>query len=239
MIAWLARPSANRSLWVDASRTRDPLTSALWELLMRRDLDDVIQGWPYDPEPGEVLAREVRARDGRSVLQIRVELGVLQLEMTGRPDGTRPHGFATYLDYLRYCAASRGQAPGGKSPPWTMDQEHCTDADREFIQFYHRRMAWLSLRKYDKAMLDADHTIALMDFVRRHGTDEDYVASHEQFRGLVQFIAPRPRPWSPSNAAGPKRPSTPSGRAWNGCRHISGPGGTPAIKTRASRPIPR
>ena len=74
---------------------------------MRRDLDDVIQGWPYDPEPGEVLAREIRARDGRSVLQIRVELGALQLETTGRPDGVRPHGFASYLDYLRYCAESR------------------------------------------------------------------------------------------------------------------------------------
>lgn len=154
---------------------------------MRRDLDDVIQGWPYDPEPGEVLAREVRTRDGRNVLQIRVELGVLQLETSGRPDGGRPHGFATYLDYLRYCAASRGQAPGGKAPPWTMDQEQCSEADREFIQFYHRRMAWLSLRHYDKAMLDADHTLALMDFVRRHGNDDDYVASHEQFRGLVQF----------------------------------------------------
>ena len=57
---------------------------------MRKDLDDVIQGWPYDPEPGEVLAREVRARDGRSVLQIRIELGVLQLEVAGRPDGNRP-----------------------------------------------------------------------------------------------------------------------------------------------------
>jgi hypothetical protein len=154
---------------------------------MRRDLDDVIQGWPYDPEPGEVLAREVRARDGRSVLQIRIELGVLQLEVSGRPDGTRPHGFATYLDYLRYCAASRGQAQSGKAAPWTMDQEHCSEADREFIQFYHRRMAWLSLRKYEKAMLDADHTLALMDFVRRHGSDEDYIGSHEQFRGLVQF----------------------------------------------------
>ncbi len=96
---------------------------------MRRDLDDVIQGWPYDPEPGEVLARELRARDGRSVLQIRVELGVLQLEISGRPDGARPHGFATYLDYLRYSAASRGQAPGGKAPPWTMDQEHRDEAD--------------------------------------------------------------------------------------------------------------
>ena len=120
-------------------------------------------------------------------MQIRVELGVLQLEITGRPDGARPHGFATYLDYLRYSAASRGQAPGGKAPPWTMDQEHRDEADREFIQFYHRRMAWLSLRRYDKAMLDADHTLALMDFVRRHGNDEDYIASHEQFRGLVQF----------------------------------------------------
>ena len=154
---------------------------------MRRDLDDVIQGWPYDPEPGEVLAREVRARDGRSVLQVRVELGVLQLEMTARPDGTRPHGFATYLDYLRYCAASRGQTPAGKASPWVMDHEHCSEADREFIQFYHRRMAWLSLRCYQKAVLDADHTLALMDFVRRHANDEEYIASHEQFRGLVQF----------------------------------------------------
>jgi UvrB/uvrC motif len=154
---------------------------------MRRDLDDVIQGWPYDPEPGEVLAREVKARDGRSVLQIRVELGVLQLELTGRPDGSRPHGFATYLDYLRYCAASRGQTPGGKAPSWTMEQEHRDGVDREFIQFYHRRVAWLSLRRYDRAILDADHTLALMDFVRRHGDDEDYVASHEQSRGLVQF----------------------------------------------------
>ena len=34
---------------------------------MRQDLDDAIQGWPYDPEPGEVLAREVRAETaGRS-----------------------------------------------------------------------------------------------------------------------------------------------------------------------------
>jgi hypothetical protein len=150
-------------------------------------LDDVIQGWPYDPEPGEVLAREVRARDGRSVLQIRVELGVLQLEVSGRPDGSRPHGFASYLDYLRYCAASRGQAPGGKASPWSMDDENRSEADREFIQLYHRRMAWLSLRRYEKAILDADHTLSLMDFVRRHGNDEDYVGSHEQFRGLVQF----------------------------------------------------
>jgi hypothetical protein len=154
---------------------------------MRRDLDDVIQGWPYDPEPGEHLAREVRARDGRMVLQVRIELGVLQLEVGGRPDGVRPHGFVTYLDYLRHSAASRGLAPGGKSPPWTMSAHQCSEADREFIQFYHRRIAWLALRRHDKAIQDADHTLALMDFVRRHGQEDEYIASHEQFRGIVLF----------------------------------------------------
>ncbi len=154
---------------------------------MRRDLDDVIQGWPYDPEPGEVLARELRARDGRSVLQIRVDLGVLQLEVTGRPDGLRPHGFVTCLEYLRYASTSRSQAPGSAPASWSMDQEQRDEADREFTQYFHRRRAWLSLRRYDKAVLDADHTLALMDFVRRHGNDEDYIASHEYSRGLVVF----------------------------------------------------
>jgi tetratricopeptide (TPR) repeat protein len=154
---------------------------------MRRDLDDVIQGWPYDPDPGEVLAREVRARDGRTVLQVRIELGVLQLEVGGRPDGLRPHGFTTYLDYLRHCAASRGQAPGGKSPPWAMTAKQCGEADREFVQFNHRRVAWLALRRYDKAIQDADHTLALMDFIQRHGNEEEFIASHEQLRGPVLF----------------------------------------------------
>jgi UvrB/UvrC motif-containing protein len=154
---------------------------------MRRDIDEALQDWPYEPEPGEVIAREVRARDGRMVLQVRVELGVLQLEQEARPDGTRPHQFNTYLDYLRYRAASRGLAPGGKSPPWKMSPEQCEEADREFVQYYHRRVAWLQLQRYDKALLDADHTLSLMDFVCRHGINADYIASHEKYRGLVLF----------------------------------------------------
>jgi hypothetical protein len=153
---------------------------------MRRDIDEALQGWPYEPDPGEVIAREVRARDGRNVLQIRIELGLLQLEVDGRPDGVRPHSFATYLDYLRHRASSRASSQSGK-PPWTMSAEHCAEADREFAQYYHRRVAWLTLQRYDRALLDADHSIALMDFVRKFATDADYIASHERLRGLVLF----------------------------------------------------
>jgi hypothetical protein len=151
------------------------------------DLDEVIKGWPFDPECGEQQAREVRARDGREVLQVRIELGVLQLEVTGRPDGVRPHGFDCYLDYLRHVAARGGTARGRKAPGFLMSKERCGELDREFHQLCHRRMAWLALRRYDRAFQDAERTIALMDFVLRHGIDLEYVALHEQFRGIVLF----------------------------------------------------
>lgn len=154
---------------------------------MRFDIDDALRGWPTEPGPGELLAREVRTRDGRSVIQVRVELGILQLETEDRPDGTRPHGFATYLEYLRHRALQRSLFVDGKTPPWTMGPDHCTEADREFVQFYHRRVAWLALQRYDKALRDADHTLGLMDFVAEHGINDEYIESHERLRGLVLF----------------------------------------------------
>lgn len=154
---------------------------------MRRDMDDALSGWPYEPEPGAIIAREVRARDGRTVVQVRVELGVLQMEVGGRPDGARPHGFATYLDYLRYRAAGRAEDPKGKAPSLVMSRDQCAAADREFDQFAHRSKAWLALQRYDRALLDADHTLALMDFVGRHGIDGPYIDSHERLRGVALF----------------------------------------------------
>ncbi len=154
---------------------------------VRRDIDDALQGWPYDPDVNGVIAREIRARDGRTVLQVRQELGILQMEADGRPDGTRPHGFRTYLEYLRYRAAERSASPKRREEAWQLSTEHCQEVDREITQFYHRRMAWLALQRYDRMLADADHTLALMDLVERHCDDEEFIASHDRFRGLVLF----------------------------------------------------
>lgn len=154
---------------------------------MRHDIDDALNGWPFDPSSNGVIAREVRAKDGRRVVQVRQELGVLQMEMEGRPDGLKPHGFRTYLDYLRYQAADRGAKPGKQASSLRMNSKQCAEVDREIVQFYHRRMAWLALQRYEHMLADADHTLALMDFVDRHCDDEEYVDSHDRFRGLVLF----------------------------------------------------
>jgi excinuclease UvrABC helicase subunit UvrB len=55
------------------------------------------------------------------------------------------------------------------------------------MQFYERRMCWLALRNYVRAIADADHTLSFMDFVRDHSPSEEYTQAHEQYRGFVLF----------------------------------------------------
>lgn len=150
---------------------------------MRRDIDEAMHGWPSNAEPGDVVAREITARDGRKVLQIRVELGVLQMEEDGRPDGVRPHGFPTFLEYLQ----NRASARSNQGSNWKLSAEQSVEVDREFSQYYHRRVAWLTIQRYDKALLDADHSLALMNFVQQYSGSSEYIESHERFRGLVLF----------------------------------------------------
>ena len=68
-----------------------------------------------------------------------------------------------------------------------LSSAQCTSADREFLQYYHRRICWLALREFRRAVRDADHTLAFMDFVRAHSSDEQWVLSHEQYRPYVLF----------------------------------------------------
>src|SRR6185369_17666657 len=144
----------------------------------RNDIDRYLKDWAY--EPGEVMARLVTAADGRDVLQMRVEMGLLQLEVTGRPDGSRPGGCDTYFDYLLGVSIH-------EDADFKLTEEQCAEVDREFVQFYHRRICWLALREFERAAQDADHSLALMDFVRDHSPDDEWTASHGQYRPFVLF----------------------------------------------------
>ena len=120
------------------------------------NIDHLLRDWPYEPDG--VSVRVAAGDDGRRVLQMRIDMGILQLEINGRPDGTRPHGEESMYDHLvaRACNGD-GQI--------ALTEEQCDEIDREFVQFYHRRICWLKLENYPRAVCDADHTLArLTDF---------------------------------------------------------------------------
>ena len=59
---------------------------------MSKDISNLTSGWPYDAD--EVRARWIQADDGTRKVQLRLDLGVFQMEIEGRPDGTRTLLFA-------------------------------------------------------------------------------------------------------------------------------------------------
>jgi len=147
---------------------------------VNQDIDNALKGWEF--KPGQMQARVVQAA-GREVIQMRVDLGILQMETGPRPDGASPHGFPTYFAYLQN--QSRVARKAGKD--FTLSEEQCQEADREFAEFYQRRICWLALGNFSRAINDADHTLAFMDFVRDHSPGEEYTQAHEQYRGFVIF----------------------------------------------------
>ena len=104
---------------------------------MNHDLTDLLREWPRS---GRGLdAREIELADGRTVLQIRVALGILQMEVTGRPDG-----LPSCLDRL--------EATDG---PLSEDDELAMRD--ELSQFDARVQVLLLLGRPGPAALDADH----------------------------------------------------------------------------------
>jgi hypothetical protein len=142
-----------------------------------KGLDEVLRDWAFDPH--SLSVRLVKGDDGRDVIQMRVDLGILQMETQGRPDGQQPQGYASFLD----CMLDVEE----RDEDFVMDEDQCFEADREFVQYYHRRISWLRLQHYHRAVEDADHTLALMDVCRDHSPDEEWTMSHEQYRPFVLF----------------------------------------------------
>jgi hypothetical protein len=142
------------------------------------NLDSTLRNWAF--EAGRPVVRKATGSDGRDLLQMRVDMGVLQLETTGRPDGEKPHGFATYYDYLVSAAFQEGTE-------FALGEERQQEVDREFYQFYHRRICWLTLNEYEKAATDAEHSLRLMDFSSANAGDREWALMHEQYRPFVMF----------------------------------------------------
>ncbi|MBL0869042.1 MAG: UvrB/UvrC motif-containing protein [Phycisphaerales bacterium] len=76
------------------------------------DLSDLLNQWAY--EPGKLNVRVIMGTDGEPRIQMRLDLGVLQMHMEGRPDGQRPRGFESLLDYHE-ARLDNSPNPGGST----------------------------------------------------------------------------------------------------------------------------
>src|SRR5713226_7499156 len=155
------------------------------------DISHLLDQWDY--QPGQVVVRRFKAKDGKEKLQLRVDLGLLQMNAEGRPDGKRPFGHPSLFDYFKarlhkYVAAHEGSDEGFRLKP-----EDCAKLQLEAIQYHHRYICLLQLEDYPAVVRDAERNLELFDFVGRHAKSQDIAWALRQFQPQLLMILTRAR----------------------------------------------
>jgi hypothetical protein len=152
---------------------------------MSLDLNTILKDWPH--ENGNVKVRKIAGLDGREKLQLRVDLGVLQMEMTGRPDGQRPHNCESLLEYHQKRAVRAAE----KGEDYELTPEECAELQQEGIQYYHRYLSLFQINDFTSVVRDTQRNLDLFTFVTEH-TDRDELSwSLQQFRPYVLMMNTR------------------------------------------------
>jgi hypothetical protein len=133
------------------------------------DLRGLLEDWPYDPDDD---VRIVRGDDGREILQVRTPVGIEQLEMTCRPDGARPHGMESALDYHRQ-RLEQAKAAGAEGE-FELDAGDCAELFSEGTLYYFRYVRLFQLKRWAETVRDTARNLRAFDLVHQYaGREED------------------------------------------------------------------
>ena len=143
---------------------------------MRYDIDFLLKDWDY--ASGELRVRTIEGKDKRQKIQIRMDMGLIQLEWDGRPDGQKPRDSVSLLDFHREHMEDVLDGP-------KLSRQDCFDLGQEAIQYYWRRISFFELKEYKRAQEDAEHNLGILDLCYRFGEHEEDRQLAEQYRAFV------------------------------------------------------
>ncbi len=154
---------------------------------MNEDVGPILKRWKYNPE--DINVRLIFGQDGKEKLQMRIDLGLLQMELDGRPDGRRPHHYDSYLSFYEIQAQQKSIA----GERYNLGPDDCLHLQQESIQYYHRYLALMRLGDYARVARDTLRNMRVFDFVSNHAPDEEIMWSFQQYRAYVLMMHTRAR----------------------------------------------
>ena len=158
---------------------------------MDYDISHLLDHWEY--QPGQVVVRRFKGKDGRERIQLRVDLGLLQMYADGRPDGRRPFGHPSLFEYYQARLYKHLEAHHGSDEGFKLKPEDCAKLQLEAVQYHHRYICLLQLEDYAGVVRDAERNLAVFDFVAEHAQSEELAWSLQQFQPQLLMILTRAR----------------------------------------------
>ena len=155
---------------------------------MNHDISVLLRGWDYNAN--EVTVRKIIGVDGSEKIQMRLDLGLLQMETIGRPDGLHPHGYESLLEYHSAQRQSHEDVHGDDDD-FSLTGDECSELKQEAMQYYYRYLSLFHLGDYAGVIRDTQRNLDAFDLVREHAEDDNERTSLEQFRPYVLMMNTR------------------------------------------------
>ncbi len=112
------------------------------------------------------------------------------MEIDGRPDGERPHGFESLLAYQQ-GRFDRYSTESGHPEGFVIGPEECRALREEAVQYYHRYVGLMAIKDFDGVVRDTVRNLALFDLCRGCAAREADRTIMEQFRPYVIMMRAR------------------------------------------------
>jgi hypothetical protein len=155
---------------------------------MSFDISGILDNWDY--EPGKVVVRRFKAKDGTEKLQLRVDLGLLQMNAHGRPDGKHPFGKESLLEHYQ-SQLEKYKAENGDDKDFTLKPEDISKLQQEAIQYHHRYICLFQLEEFEAVIRDAERNLKVFDFAQEYAFSDDYAWALQQFRPQLLMMRVR------------------------------------------------
>jgi UvrB/uvrC motif len=154
-----------------------------------QDISKILDEWPFDPD--FVSVRIIDGDQGGPYIQMRADLGLFQMHFAGRPDGIRPEGAESWLEYYEDLSRAHEGAD-----PFKLDEESCDRLWNEAVQYYHRYLSFWYLKLFDLCARDTCRNLRLYDFVRVYAHDESTKSKFDNWRpyALMMYVRARTVP---------------------------------------------
>jgi hypothetical protein len=160
---------------------------------MSRDISKLLKEWTFTP--GQINARMITGDDGEPRVQVRLDLGIIQMFADGRPDGEHPFGYPSLLEYYEAQLEEQedGEFAGSeqKQDKLVLSPDDCRALREEAAQFYQRYLALLVLEDFDRVVRDTTRNLRVLDLCAKHAQNEDDRAILEQFRPYITMMRAR------------------------------------------------
>ena len=155
------------------------------------DISHLLENWDY--KPGQVVVRKFKGKDGKEKIQLRVDLGLLQMNAEGRPDGKRPYGNDSLFDYYQARLYKHLAAHDGSDETFKLKPEDCAKLQLEALQYHHRYICLLQLGDYPGVVRDAERNLSVFEFVGKRAETEELAWTLRQFQPQLLMILTRAR----------------------------------------------